>query len=223
MADIFNEIDEDLRRDQYRKLWDKYGVLLLLTAGLIVAGVAGWRGYAYWQESRAASAGDRYYSALRQLESGDTAAASDALGKLAADGPAGYGVIARLQKAALVARDDRAAGIKAYEDVSRSTGLPKVLKDLALIQAAYLAVDTEDAKAVAARVQPFLAPGEAFRNSAREIIALSAIKADDWATAAKEIDEMQRDADLPQTFQQRLTVLDGVVKASTPIQPAKVP
>jgi hypothetical protein len=46
VSDIFREIDEELRRDNFRKLWSRYGryviaavVLVLVVAGAIVA----WR------------------------------------------------------------------------------------------------------------------------------------------------------------------------------------
>ena len=54
MADIFHEVDEEVRREQLKKLWDRYSIYLIALAVLIVAGVSGWRGYEYWdgQESR---------------------------------------------------------------------------------------------------------------------------------------------------------------------------
>lgn len=223
MADIFNEIDDDLRHDRYRKLWDRYGVILLVAAAAIVIGVAGWRGYGYWRDVKAAEAGDRYYAALRQVDGGDIDGAVTALKQLADDGPAGYGIVARLHVAGLTAKSDRKAGIAAYETLSRQAGVPKVLTDLAAIQAGYLALDVEDPKAVEARVGRFLGAGEPFRHAAREILVLAAMQAGDWAAAQSRLDDLQADAELPQTFQRRVDVLAGVIKASTPLPPAPAP
>ena len=41
VADIFHEVDEEVRRDQLRKLWDRYSIYLIALAVLIVAGMAG--------------------------------------------------------------------------------------------------------------------------------------------------------------------------------------
>jgi hypothetical protein len=223
MADIFNEIDDDLRHDRYRKLWDRYGVVVLIAAAAIVLGVAGWRGYGYWRDLKAAEAGDLYYAALRQVDNGDVAGATEALKTLADTGPAGYGIVARLQVAGLAAKQDRKAGIAAYEAVAARSGVPKVIADLAAIQAAYLALDVEDAKAIEARVGRFLLPGEPFRHSAREILVLAAMQAGDWVAAGNRLDEMQADAELPQSFQRRIDVLAGVIKAETPLPPAPAP
>ena len=45
MSQLFDEIDEDVRRDQLKKLWEKYSVVIIAGAILIIASVGGWRGY----------------------------------------------------------------------------------------------------------------------------------------------------------------------------------
>ena len=40
--DFFREVDEAVRQDRYKELWDKYGVYALIAAGVIVAAVAGF-------------------------------------------------------------------------------------------------------------------------------------------------------------------------------------
>ena len=39
MSDIFREVDEDLRHEQYKKLWDRFGIYVIGLAVLIVLGV----------------------------------------------------------------------------------------------------------------------------------------------------------------------------------------
>ena len=47
MADIFNEVDEAVRRERLEKIWQRYGTWIVAGAVLIVAAVGGWRGYDY--------------------------------------------------------------------------------------------------------------------------------------------------------------------------------
>ena len=47
MSELFDEVDEEVRRDQLKKLWDKYSLFIIALAILVVAGVGGWRGYQY--------------------------------------------------------------------------------------------------------------------------------------------------------------------------------
>ena len=61
---FLREVDEAVRHDQYKKLWDRYGVVALGAAALIVVGVAGYKGWSYWQEKRAQDAGAKFTQAL---------------------------------------------------------------------------------------------------------------------------------------------------------------
>ena len=48
MADIFREVEEELRRDRAEELWKKYGRYVIALAALVilaVGGVQGWRAY----------------------------------------------------------------------------------------------------------------------------------------------------------------------------------
>ena len=55
MADIFREVDEDLKREQFKRLWDRFGIYAIIAAVLVVALTGGWRGYLAWEQSRAAN------------------------------------------------------------------------------------------------------------------------------------------------------------------------
>ena len=38
MSDIFREVDEDIRQEKYRRLWDRFGPWVLGVAVLIIVG-----------------------------------------------------------------------------------------------------------------------------------------------------------------------------------------
>ena len=82
MSDIFREVDDDLRREQLKRMWDRYGTYVIGLAVLIVLVTAGWRFYEYWQEQRAEASGDRFVAALRLAEDGKHTEAVTALDEL---------------------------------------------------------------------------------------------------------------------------------------------
>ena len=67
---FIREIDEDLRRDRLLKLWEQYGVYVVIAAFLIVAATGGWRGWEWYQTREGLAAGTRFESALALAESG---------------------------------------------------------------------------------------------------------------------------------------------------------
>ena len=75
VADIFHEVDEEVRRDQLKKLWDRYSIYLIALAVLIVVGMAAWRGYEYWVAKKAAAAGAEFEAAIALNEQGKKAEA----------------------------------------------------------------------------------------------------------------------------------------------------
>ena len=142
MSDIFTEVDEEVRREQLKKLWDRYGNYVVAAAVLVIAAVAAWRGYDYWQIRKAAETGAAYDTAARLAEEGKHGEAEAAFAKIAADGTAGYRVLARLREAAEIAQRDPRAGVAAYDKIAGETTGQPLISELAGIRAAFLLVDT---------------------------------------------------------------------------------
>lgn len=215
MSDIFNEIDEELRNEQIRKLWDRYGVLVLVVAVAIVAVVAGWRGYEYWRLIQSRQQGDAFAAASRLVHSGELKAGEEAFRGLAETGSGGYPALAALRAAAAVAEQgDAAAAIKAFDAVAAKASTPPLFADIARVRAAYLAVDVEDRAAVEGRAAPLALAGKPFRHSAREIMALAAWKAGDLAATAKWVEAVEADPETPRDLSDRIAVLNALVRAA---------
>ncbi|MGY3138196.1 hypothetical protein ACVWZM_008878 [Bradyrhizobium sp. USDA 4501] len=142
MSELFDEVDEEVRRDQLKKLWDKYSLFIIALAILIVAGVGGWRGYQYLEAKKAAEAGAAFDRAVELSDQNKHAEAEAAFAALITKAPSGYHNLARLRMAAEVATRDQPAAAKLYDEIAadRSVGGPE--QDLARIRAAQLAMET---------------------------------------------------------------------------------
>ena len=142
VSDIFTEVDEEVRREQLKKLWEKYGNYVAAVAFLIVAGVAGWRGYEWYQGKLAATAGAAYDAANQFADQGKHEEAAAGFAKLAADGTAGYRQLARMREAAQLARTDRKAAVNAYDEIAADKSAGQVIRDLAAVRAGFLLIDS---------------------------------------------------------------------------------
>lgn len=214
MADIFHEVDEEVRREQLKKLWDKYSIVLIAAAVLIVAGIAGWRGYEYYVGKKAAEAGAQFEAALTLAEQGKQAEAETAFAKIAGEAPQGYRLLARFQAASALARTKQPDGIKAYDELAADASLGPIWQDLAGVRAGLLLVDTASLADMQNRLGPLAEPGRPYRHTARELLALSAWKNNDAAASKRYIDMIAADAETPPGTRSRVDVLSALIAAN---------
>src|SRR5262245_830559 len=213
LADIFHEVDEEVRRERLKKLWDRYGVYAIALAVLVVAGIAAWRGYEYWVAKRAAAAGAAFEAALTLSERGNFAEAEAALAKIAAEAPAGYRLLARLRAAAALGQIKPADAVKAYDELSADASLGAMWQDLAAVRAGMLLVDTASLADMRRRLDPVAEPARSLRHTARELLALSAWRNHDLAAARRYLDMITGDAESPVGTRARAEVLSGLIAA----------
>ncbi len=214
MADIFHEVDEEVRRERLQKLWDRYSVYIIAVAVLIVAGIGSWRGYEWWIDKQAAAAGARFETAAALSDAGKHAEAEAAFAKLAAGGtPSGYRTLASFRAAAELALTKPAEAIKSYDALAADPALGPTLQDLATLRAAMLRVDKISFTDLQLKLAPLAGEGRAFRHSARELLALSAWHSHDFAGAKKYIDMITADASAPPLMRIRAETLAALIAA----------
>lgn len=213
MADIFQEVDEEVRRDQFKRLWERYGNYIIAGCVLVVVGVGGWRGYEWWEAKRAADSGAAFEQAVTLAETGKPQEAEAAFAKLAIDGTAGYRVLARLREAAELARTDPKAAVKSYDEIAADRGAGQVIQDLAALRAGFLLVDSSSYSDLRAQLEPLAGPERPFRHSARELLALSAWKHGDMDATRKWVEMMITDPQTPPGARNRAEVLSEFIAA----------
>ena len=214
MADIFQEVDEEVRRERLNKLWQRYGYYIIAACLLVVVAVGAWRGYEWWETKKAAEAGAAFEQAVMLAEGGKHQEAEAAFAKLATDSTAGYRLLARLREAAELGRTDRKAAIKAYDEIAADRSVGQVIQDLATLRAGFLLVDGSSYGDMRARLEPLAAPDRAFRHSARELLALSAWKGGDMGAARQWTDMIITDPQTPSGARSRAEVLSELIAAS---------
>jgi hypothetical protein len=211
VSELFDEVDEDVRRDQLKKLWDQYSIYIVAGALLIIASVGGWRGYQYLEAKKAAEAGSAFDKAVELSEANKHTEAEAAFTDLAAKAPSGYRMLARLRAAAEVANRDPQAAAKLYDDIAtdRSVGAPE--QDLARVRAAGELLETTNYPAMLQRLEAATAPGSTFRHTARELLALSAWRAGDMAAARQWLELIANDGETPPSMRSRAEALQALL------------
>ena len=211
MSELFDEVDEEVRREQLKKLWDRYSIYIIAAALLIIAAVGGWRAYQYLEAKKAAEAGAAFDAAVELSEQNKHAEAEAAFNKLATSAPSGYRMMAKLRAAAEVAARDPQAGARMYDDIAADRSIGAEQQDLARIRAAGLLLDTASYPSTLQRLEPATKPDATFRHTARELLALSAWRANDTAAARQWLDMIANDAETPSAMRSRAEALQALL------------
>ena len=197
MTDIFHEVDEEVRREQLKKLWERYGIYLVALAVLIVFAVGGWRGYEWYEAKKAAEAGTAFEEAVSLSEQGKNEEAQAAFAKLAQENSGSYRLLAKLREAGELAKRDPKAAVAIYDALAADRNAGQVLQDVATLRGAYLLVDEASYEDMRKRLEPLTAADRAFRHSARSLLALAAWRANDMAAARRWSEMILADTETP--------------------------
>ena len=202
---LFREVDEEVRQDEYKKIWDRYGKHFTTLAILAVAAVAAFQGWRYYQVKQAEDAGAVYFAALNKAADGKT---DDALSALAAVNHAGFGQLAAMQSAALLAKKgDTEKAVAAYDAFAANVANDPALADMARIKAGYILVDTATPDQLLPRLGKFDKDGTIWRQEAREIFGLAAWRSKDYVMADRYMQAVYADVEATPSMKQRAQIM----------------
>ncbi len=189
MSDIFQEVDEEVRRDKAAEFWKKYQNLILAGAALIVLASAGFRYWQYVREKAAEASGDQFQQVLAAVEAGKLDEAKAGLDKIAAEAPGGYRALAQMTAAGARAQTDPQGAIGAFDAISGDAAIDPLIRDAARLRAALLRLDIagEEQKGEAALTSLSVEDGP-YRRIARLTLGALALARNDYDDAAKELD-----------------------------------
>jgi hypothetical protein len=211
VSELFDEVDEEVRRDQLKKLWDQYSIYIIAIALLIIAGVGGWRGYEYLEAKKAAEAGAAFDKAAELSEQNKHVEAEAAFADLATKAPSGYRILARLRAATEVASRDSQAAAKMFDEIAADRSVGTAEQDLARIRAAQLRLESTTYPNMLQRLEPATASTSTFRHTARELLALSAWRANDATAARRWLDLIANDGETPSSLRSRAEALQALL------------
>lgn len=212
---FIREVNEELRQDQAKALWARYGSLFIGAAVAIVALTAAWVGYTYWVQTQANASGDRFSAALDLAGEGQNEDALAALEALEADGYGAYPVLARLRAATVTAETgDLETAVSEFDAVAADNSVPDAIRDMARLRAGYLLVDSGSYADVAARVEVLTADSSDLRHAAREALALSAWREGRSADALSLFEQIVGDEAAPRNTRQRAEIMVELIRGS---------
>lgn len=235
MVDVFEEVEEQLRSERYKKLaltalpW-----IIAVSVAALLATVAYW-GYAEWRDRGAAEASLRYGAALEAAAGGDFDKAYPMFGEVAGDSPKVYRAMALMQQAAIRLEQGRPAeAVKLYDAAAEQADEP-LLGDMARLKSAFAVLDTAPYAELEKRLTPLTEEKRPYRLQAREALAFAKLLAGKTAEARGDFSLLIVSPDASKTMQDRATAaraiidtgsaasIPAAVKAAVAAPPASLP
>ncbi|PDT32041.1 hypothetical protein CO660_01085 [Rhizobium sp. L9] len=212
---FIREVNEELRSDQMKGAWRRFGRYIIVVAILIVAGTAGKVLYEYWDDTRSSGAGDQFLAAMKLADENKNDEALAALEKLEKEGHGAYPVLARMRSATVQAqKGDAAAAIAAFTAIGKDNGVPAAVRDVAKMRAGWLLIENGSYEQVSAAIEEMAVPSNAFRHSAREALGLAAYKAGNMAQARQWFQSIVDDTGSPRPVANRAQMMLDLITAS---------
>lgn len=225
MVDVFDQVEEELRSDRYKRLartWLPVAGGVLLVA--LIAALAWW-GWQKMETAKADRASIAYQRGLESLEANNLVGAEAAFVQAADEGNAAYKALALQHRAGIAVQQNRVpAAVELFDEAAAASGEP-LLRDGAAYKAALLLMDTASFEDIQARLEPLTEEGRPFRAFAREALAMAQLQHGKTAEARSTLVVLKNSLDTPREITQRAelaiaSIDDGTAANLAPITAA---
>ena len=206
MPDIFDEVAEDLRAERARRLWKRYGTLVLGVLVMVLAGIGAHQSWRWYEAREAEKAGMAFMAAHRaaEAEGADLKSMAQRFEEASRSAPAGYRDLERLRDAALKAETgDLAEALRLYDAIAADSSADPLYRDLASLLWVMRSLDSANPAELAARITPLTRPDSAWNASAREIAGLIALRAGRRDEARQAFQALAADVTAPRGVRER--------------------
>lgn len=214
MADIFDEINADLRQDRLKAVWDKYGIYVISIALAIVLFVAGSSGLQTYTKGKNEQASQAYETLLSDIQYLSSTEQLEMLADFSAGQDNAYSVLADLRRAKLLAEGESVSqAAEIYDGLASNRALPLGVRDYARIASVTMILDTASPLMLEEKLEDLLVPDNSFRHAAREMLALSYFNNGDYLRSKELLTTALADPQLPSQMQLRVLILTKNVDA----------
>lgn len=214
MADIFQEVEEDLKRERSERLLKRFAPYLAGAVALILLATAGitWRNREQLRQHDLQA--NRYSAALRLIDGGNAEAAAGVLSDFAREADTGYAALSRLVAASVLAdKGDETGALALLDALAGDAKADGLLREVAVIRALGIRLDRDPPAETLKTLHALLAGETAFRFALRELVALAHLKAGDMAAAETALLGLADDLSAPAALRARATELLATLKS----------
>jgi hypothetical protein len=218
MSDIFQEVEEDVRRERYEQLWKKYGNYIIAAAAILVLSVAGYQAWSAYDRNQREQVSDRFETALR-VAATDAAKAEAEFAELAKSGYDGYSTLAQFNLAgAYLAQNKRDPAIALLRELTQSDD--ETVANVARLRLAWAEADARPRAEIETILEPLTAADNPWRFAAAEVIAYAEYRAGSRAQAEADYLRLSQEPGAAPGLRQRAGAILQYLRANPASAPA---
>ena len=212
MSDIFQEVEEDVRRERYEQLWKKYGNYIIGAAALLVLGVAGYQAWSAYDTNQRQAVSDEYQAA-QIIAPTDAAKADTQFSELSNSGYDGYATLAKFNLAASsFQQGKRDQAIALLRELTTSSD--DAVSSVARLRLAWAEADAQPRAQIETILQPLVADDNPWRFAANEILAYVSFRTGSRAQAEADYLRLSQEQQASPSLRQRAAAILQYLKAN---------
>lgn len=206
---FIDSIEEEIRKENYQKLWNKYGKLITIVVSLALVGTTG---YSFWkkhdlQEKEAISA--QFTIALNELNSDKNGSALAHFRELGKCKKKNYATFAKFEYATLLMDKRDKKAIAEYKSICDDKKVEQLYRDLAYVYYVNASLDLLDEKELKAKIPEFIKKlsnkyiGKKWNFLALESLGYCYVKQHNYVKARDTFSELAKSEKIPEAMLER--------------------
>lgn len=207
MQDAFiREVDEDLKNESMKKLWDKYGLFIIIVVVASLTLAVSYESLKTWYVRRAENRADAYAAALSLQNQARLAESEEAFDLVIDEKLGAFAELAKMQKANLLLEQDNIKeALSLLKEISEDKSVSPQLRDTALIKLATYRQDNAAFEEMSELLRPIAENDNNAWNTVAQDILATVLLRDGKTDEAKEIyNALLENPDAPEDMKNRI-------------------
>ena len=210
MADIFDEVSEDLRKDQYKQIWLKYKKFIITFISIFILSIIAFKYIEYYQEKKKIEIATLYFEGLKKIKNKNYEQAEVIFKKILEDADSGYAVLSYFKLANISLNKSDFLSMESYYDkIISLDNINKSYKDYALILKITNSPNINNDEKIKS-LKPFLTSPNEFQPIASELEILYLIENKKTKIAKNKLENLLKQKNISNNQKNRLNAINEI-------------